>query len=127
MQKEVAYQEETRRFENEYERTRREALERIKQAEEKRKDEERRRGEELRKQMEELKLREEEVFRASANNFFCAKPPLQTFFFVNKIIFYFSLTGHSSEKGARGSTVAAVGAGEDRGGQEEGGGTEEEV
>lgn len=48
-------------------------------------------------------------------------------FFVNKIIFYFSLTGHSSEKGARGSTVAAVGAGEDRGGQVEGGGTEEEV
>lgn len=89
MQKEVAYQEETRRFENEYERTRREALERIKQAEEKRKDEERRRGEELRKQMEELKLREEEVFRASANNFFCAKPPFAGFFFCKQDYFLF--------------------------------------
>lgn len=59
---------------------------------------------------------------SSVQNHLC-----RLFFFVNKIIFYFSLTGHSSEKGARGSTVAAVGAGEDRGGQEEGGGTEEEV
>uniref|UniRef100_A0A3B4ZCX7 Trichoplein keratin filament-binding protein n=1 Tax=Seriola lalandi dorsalis TaxID=1841481 RepID=A0A3B4ZCX7_SERLL len=60
---EVAEQEEKRRFENEYERTRREALERMKQAEEKRKAEERERTEELRKQMEELKLREEEATR----------------------------------------------------------------
>ncbi|XP_035022930.1 trichoplein keratin filament-binding protein [Hippoglossus stenolepis] len=62
-QHEVAEQEETRRFENEYERTRKEALERIKQVEEKRKAEERKRGEELCKQMEELKLREEEATR----------------------------------------------------------------
>ncbi|KAM9392708.1 trichoplein keratin filament-binding protein isoform 2-T2 [Pholidichthys leucotaenia] len=62
-QKDVAEQEEKRRFEKEYERTRREALERIKQAEEKRKAEEHKRAEELRKQMEELKLREEEAAR----------------------------------------------------------------
>ncbi|XP_040897387.1 trichoplein keratin filament-binding protein [Toxotes jaculatrix] len=62
-QQEVAEQEEKRRFENEYERTRKEALERMKQAEEKRKAEDRKRAEELRKQMEELKLREEEATR----------------------------------------------------------------
>lgn len=57
----MAAQEEKRRFENEYERTRKEALERIKQKEERKKAEELERAEELRKQMEELKLREEEV------------------------------------------------------------------
>ncbi|KAM7391905.1 hypothetical protein PAMP_022552 [Pampus punctatissimus] len=62
-QQEVAEQEEKRRFENEYERTRKEALDRIKQAEEKKKGEERQRAEDLRKQMEELKLREEEATR----------------------------------------------------------------
>ncbi|XP_063050443.1 trichoplein keratin filament-binding protein [Engraulis encrasicolus] len=56
-------QEEKKRFENEYERARREAMERIKAAEEKRKEEDRRRAEELREQMEELKLREEEAKR----------------------------------------------------------------
>lgn len=60
-QQEVAEQEEKRYFENEYERTRKEALERIKQDKEKRKAEERKRAEGLCKQMEELKLREEEV------------------------------------------------------------------
>ncbi|XP_070760888.1 trichoplein keratin filament-binding protein [Enoplosus armatus] len=62
-QQEVAEQQEKRRFENEYERTRKEALERMKQAEEKKNIEERRRAEELCKQMEELKLREEEATR----------------------------------------------------------------
>ncbi|XP_017269193.1 trichoplein keratin filament-binding protein [Kryptolebias marmoratus] len=62
-QKEVTEQEEKRRFENEYERTRREALERMKQAEERKKEEERQRAEELRKQMEELKQREKEASR----------------------------------------------------------------
>lgn len=61
MQQQVSEQEEERNFENEYERTRKEALERIKQAEEKRKADEQKRMEDLRKQMEELKLREEEV------------------------------------------------------------------
>lgn len=70
MQKEAAEQEEKRRFENEYERTRREALERIKQAEEKKKAEERKRAEELRSQMRELKLREEEVFTTSTDCLF---------------------------------------------------------
>lgn len=65
MQQELAEQEERRHFENEYERTRKEALERMKQAEEQRKAEELKRAEELRKQMEELKLREQEVFRES--------------------------------------------------------------
>ncbi|XP_010768943.1 trichoplein keratin filament-binding protein [Notothenia coriiceps] len=60
-QEEVAEKKEKKRFENEYERTRKEALERIKQAEEKRNAEQRKRAEELRKQMEELKLREEEA------------------------------------------------------------------
>lgn len=59
----MAEKKEKKRFENEYESTRKEALERIKQAEEKRNAEERKRAEELRKQMEELKLREEEVIR----------------------------------------------------------------
>lgn len=52
---------ERRRFENEYERSRREALERMKEEEERRKEEERERAEFLRQQMEELKLRDEEV------------------------------------------------------------------
>uniref|UniRef100_A0A673Z8V7 Trichoplein keratin filament-binding protein n=1 Tax=Salmo trutta TaxID=8032 RepID=A0A673Z8V7_SALTR len=56
-----AAQEEKRRFENEYETSRREALERMKQAEERRRGEDRERAKELRKQMEELKLREEEA------------------------------------------------------------------
>lgn len=61
MQQQVSEQEEKRHFENEYERTRKEALERMKQAEEKRKADEEKRMEDLRKQMDELKLREEEV------------------------------------------------------------------
>ncbi|XP_054467394.1 trichoplein keratin filament-binding protein [Anoplopoma fimbria] len=60
-QQEASEQEQKRRFENEYERTRKEALERMKQVEEKRNVEELKRAEELRKQMEELKLREEEA------------------------------------------------------------------
>uniref|UniRef100_A0A8C5N639 Trichoplein keratin filament-binding protein n=1 Tax=Gouania willdenowi TaxID=441366 RepID=A0A8C5N639_GOUWI len=63
-QKEVVEQEEARRFENEYERSQKEALERLNQAEEKRKAEERKRAEELRQQMEELRLREREVREA---------------------------------------------------------------
>ncbi|XP_034397534.1 trichoplein keratin filament-binding protein isoform X1 [Cyclopterus lumpus] len=62
-QQEVAEQDKKRRFENEYERTRKEALGRLKQAEEKKNVEELKRAEELRKQMEELKLREEEATR----------------------------------------------------------------
>ncbi|XP_028312550.1 trichoplein keratin filament-binding protein isoform X2 [Gouania willdenowi] len=62
-QKEVVEQEEARRFENEYERSQKEALERLNQAEEKRKAEERKRAEELRQQMEELRLRERETMR----------------------------------------------------------------
>uniref|UniRef100_A0A1A7X0A4 Trichoplein keratin filament-binding protein n=1 Tax=Iconisemion striatum TaxID=60296 RepID=A0A1A7X0A4_9TELE len=62
-QKEVTEQEERRRFENEYERTRKEALERMKQAEERKKEEECKRAEELRQQMEELKMREEDTAR----------------------------------------------------------------
>uniref|UniRef100_A0A3P9KYS3 Uncharacterized protein n=1 Tax=Oryzias latipes TaxID=8090 RepID=A0A3P9KYS3_ORYLA len=58
--KEVTEQEEKRHFENEYERSRKEALLRMKQAEERKKEEERKTAEELRKQMEELYLREEE-------------------------------------------------------------------
>lgn len=77
MQQELAEQEEKRHFENEYERTRKEALKRMKQAEEKRKAEELRRAQELRKQMEELKLREEEVFRAWAKYFYCENLILQ--------------------------------------------------
>lgn len=48
-------------MENEYERARQEALERMKKEEEKRKQEELMRAEDLRKQMEELKLQEQEV------------------------------------------------------------------
>uniref|UniRef100_A0A8C8JEI5 Trichoplein keratin filament-binding protein n=1 Tax=Oncorhynchus tshawytscha TaxID=74940 RepID=A0A8C8JEI5_ONCTS len=59
--KKEAAQEEKRRFENEYETSRREALQRMKQAEERRRGEDRERAKELRKQMEELKLREEEA------------------------------------------------------------------
>ncbi|MED6269838.1 hypothetical protein CHARACLAT_003757 [Characodon lateralis] len=62
-QKEVWEREEKTRFENEYERSRKEALERIRQAEEGKREEERKRAEELRKQMEELKMREEEATR----------------------------------------------------------------
>lgn len=61
MQQQVSEREEERHFENEYERTRKEALERMEQAEEKRKADEQRRMEDLQKQMKELKLREEEV------------------------------------------------------------------
>uniref|UniRef100_A0A3P9H3P5 Trichoplein keratin filament-binding protein n=1 Tax=Oryzias latipes TaxID=8090 RepID=A0A3P9H3P5_ORYLA len=61
--KEVTEQEEKRHFENEYERSRKEALQRMKQAEERKKEEERKMAEELRKQMEELYLREEEATR----------------------------------------------------------------
>ncbi|XP_056275305.1 trichoplein keratin filament-binding protein isoform X6 [Pseudoliparis swirei] len=60
---EVAEQDQTRRFENEYEKTRKAALGRLKQAEEKKSREEQKRMEELREQMEELKLREEEATR----------------------------------------------------------------
>lgn len=49
------------RFENEYERSRRESLERMKEEEERRKEKERERVEFLRRQMEELKVRDEEV------------------------------------------------------------------
>ncbi|KAM7017738.1 trichoplein keratin filament-binding protein [Tautogolabrus adspersus] len=62
-QHETAVQEEKRRYENEYERTRIDALERMKQAEEKKKIQEQKRVEDLKKQMEELKLREEEATR----------------------------------------------------------------
>ncbi|KAM6944756.1 trichoplein keratin filament-binding protein isoform 1-T1 [Lycodopsis pacificus] len=62
-QQEVTEQEQKKRLENEYERTRREALERMKQAEEEKNIEELKRAEELRKQMEELKLRETEATR----------------------------------------------------------------
>ncbi|XP_076007285.1 trichoplein keratin filament-binding protein-like [Genypterus blacodes] len=58
-QQEAAEQEEGRRFENECERTRIEALERQKQAEEKKKADERKRAEDLAKQMEELRMSEE--------------------------------------------------------------------
>lgn len=67
MQKEGAEQEEKKHFENEYERTRKEALARMKQAEVKKKEEEHKRAVELRNQMEELKLREEEVFGISTD------------------------------------------------------------
>ena len=63
----MAEQEEKKRFENEYERTRKEALARINRAERKKKEEGHKRAEELRNQMEELKLREEEVFGTSVN------------------------------------------------------------
>uniref|UniRef100_A0A672PLD9 Trichoplein keratin filament-binding protein n=1 Tax=Sinocyclocheilus grahami TaxID=75366 RepID=A0A672PLD9_SINGR len=56
-------QEEKQHFENEYERTRREALERMKEEEEKRRQEEKKRAEDLHKQMEELQLREQEAER----------------------------------------------------------------
>ncbi|XP_026178582.1 trichoplein keratin filament-binding protein [Mastacembelus armatus] len=62
-QQDLAEQEEKRHFENEYERTRKEVLERMKQEEQNRKAEERKRAEELRKQMQELKLREQEASR----------------------------------------------------------------
>lgn len=91
MQQEVAEQEEKRRFENEYERTRKEALERMKQAEEEKNAEERRRAEELRKQMEELKLREEEVCRVWTKYFSCEKlycrcvfAEVSSFFFLSQ-------------------------------------------
>lgn len=63
LQAEERAQEEKRHVENEYERARQEALERIKKEEEKRKQEEKKRAEDLRKQMEELKLQEQEVSR----------------------------------------------------------------
>lgn len=61
MQQQVSEAEEERHFENEYESTRKEALERMTRAEERRKADEQKRMEDLQKQMEELKLREEEV------------------------------------------------------------------
>ncbi|XP_030074205.1 trichoplein keratin filament-binding protein isoform X2 [Microcaecilia unicolor] len=60
-QQEAADQEEKKRFENEYERARREAMERIKEEDVRRKQEEKQRAEILRQQMEELKLREIEA------------------------------------------------------------------
>lgn len=60
-QMEEKAQEEKRRFENEYERARTEAMERMKQDEERRKQEEKERVEILQQQMEELRLRELEV------------------------------------------------------------------
>lgn len=92
MQQELTEQEEKRHFENEYERTRKEALERMKQAQEKRKAEGRKRAEELRKQMEELKLKEEEVLRAWAKYFYCEKLMLQIYFLI--YIFSFSQASH---------------------------------
>ncbi|KAM9446472.1 trichoplein keratin filament-binding protein [Clarias gariepinus] len=62
-QAEEEAKEETRRFENEYERSRREALERTEEQESRRREEERQRVEFLRQQMEELRLREEESRR----------------------------------------------------------------
>ena len=61
LQREQEEQEEKRRYENQYEETRRLALERIKQEEQRRKEEEHTRAAELRQQMEELKSREAEV------------------------------------------------------------------
>nr|XP_014345958.1 PREDICTED: trichoplein keratin filament-binding protein isoform X2 [Latimeria chalumnae] len=60
-QQEAAEQEEKRRFENEYETARREALERMKREEERKKQEEKERAQILRQQMEELSLREVEA------------------------------------------------------------------
>uniref|UniRef100_A0A8C8VKE5 Trichoplein keratin filament-binding protein n=1 Tax=Pelusios castaneus TaxID=367368 RepID=A0A8C8VKE5_9SAUR len=60
-QQEVAEKEEKRRYENEYEIARREALERMKQEEEKRRLEEKKQAEVLVQQMEELKFREMEA------------------------------------------------------------------
>ncbi|KAM9858297.1 trichoplein keratin filament-binding protein [Aulostomus maculatus] len=62
-QQEAAEQEEKKRFENEYEKTRKLALERIREAEERKKAEQLQRAEDLCKQMEELKLREQEATR----------------------------------------------------------------
>lgn len=119
MQQQVSEQEEERRFENEYERTRKEALERMKQAEEKRKADEQTRMEDLRKQMEELKLREEEVWRLWKKPFRWRRMMLQTHRYL--------LLDSSSEGGAGGSVGQAVAAGEDRGGKETGGREAEEV
>ncbi|XP_030438466.1 trichoplein keratin filament-binding protein isoform X1 [Gopherus evgoodei] len=60
-QQEATEREEKRRYENEYELARREALERMKQEEEKRRLEEKKRAEVLLQQMEELKFREMEA------------------------------------------------------------------
>lgn len=114
IQQEVTELEEKRHFENEYERTRKEALERMKQAEEKKKAEGRKRAEELHKQMKELKLREEEVFRAQEKYFYFENLLLQIYFCL-----CFFLTGHSSKKGARGVASPTVGAGEGRRGENE--------
>ncbi|KAK0138108.1 Trichoplein keratin filament-binding protein [Merluccius polli] len=62
-EREQEEQEEKRRYENQYEETRRLALERIKQEEQRRKEEEHTRAAELRQQMEELKSREAEASR----------------------------------------------------------------
>lgn len=60
-QQEATEREEKRRYENEYEIARREALERLKQEKERRQLEEKKRAEVLLQQMEELKFREMEV------------------------------------------------------------------
>ncbi|XP_021268741.1 trichoplein keratin filament-binding protein [Numida meleagris] len=60
-QQEATEREERKRYENEYEIARREALERIKQEEEKRRLEEKKQAEMLLQQIEELKLRETEA------------------------------------------------------------------
>ncbi|XP_039361263.1 trichoplein keratin filament-binding protein isoform X2 [Mauremys reevesii] len=60
-EQEATEREEKRRYENEYELARREALERMKQEEEKRQLEEKKRAEALLQQMEELKFREMEA------------------------------------------------------------------
>nr|XP_033811777.1 trichoplein keratin filament-binding protein [Geotrypetes seraphini]XP_033811778.1 trichoplein keratin filament-binding protein [Geotrypetes seraphini]XP_033811779.1 trichoplein keratin filament-binding protein [Geotrypetes seraphini] len=60
-QQESAHQEEKKRFENEYEQARREAMERMKEKEARRKQEEKWRAEILCQQMDELNLRETEA------------------------------------------------------------------
>lgn len=61
IEREAADQEEKVRSENQYERARREALERLKQEEQRRKREEEKQAEILREQMAELQLRDVEV------------------------------------------------------------------
>lgn len=61
IEREAADREEKLRSENQYERARREALERLKQEEERRKQEEKKQAEFLLQQMEALQLREAEV------------------------------------------------------------------
>lgn len=61
MQQEAAEEEKEKRFENEYETARREALERMKAEEDRRQLESKLQAEALRQQMEELKVKEMEV------------------------------------------------------------------